>query len=772
MILGKMRGFFLGCCIALAPGFAGAQEPSKPEPPPARQGAFEFKLKEAGLTSAGIFDAQGKLVCPLWSLKTLEAGPHSGHWYYRDSFNRPLTGTDYELRVVINRGKYENVGIIGNTGNTQATHTPGAMKSVAVDPQGSIYTANDWEEAGADFKKWDRRGKSLFDANFQIRNGNPNGAPYAITADDDFLYCAVYGWDTKPNNSRQQIQRFRSRDGQLEPFTEVSDNGGHIQLYEWPEKKIPRGASERDVPLMKQPLRALAVREDLLYVTDALGGKIHVFHKKTGKLQGGFPVRLPMALAVGTNGRIWVGHEHSKVTAFDPDGANATLMIEDLEDISGLAIGRDNRLYVADKGAGLIKIYETDQLGARLVDTFGQRARPGDYAPDRFFQLEGVAVDSQGSMVTIQSQPFGGARLARWLPDRKLDWEQRGLEFVSLGTYSSRNPDEFISLYYNRYRLEKTGTPRAEYRGNLQYGDPKYRERVHGVPRIVALGNHSFFYTAQGDGMLVFRREGDSLRLAAMVGGRCPDPQGKSDDKAPLGQWTWNDRNGNGSFEHNEIVWYKKPGSGKYIVFGFNVDDRGNLLYCEHETGAIWELPLLGLDERGNPRYDWHASRVVVPRDRSPAQLLPLMAVRGDDGQLYAFCRSKYWTEPKNGGAWMAGWALSCYGRRGDMLWVTQLPQMCVGLDYIPGGGVLLAWFEKGHIYHYSRDGLLVGTVVPGAAAGGITGWLDNTAALAAARDPRDHLVDVFTSDNFLYRLLWYRIDDSKLETIRAKITE
>ena len=40
----------------------------------------------------------------------------------------------------------------------------------------------------------------------------------------------------------------------------------------------------------------------------------------------------------------------------------------------------------------------------------------------------------------------------------------------------------------------------------------------------------------------------------------------------------------------------------------------------------------------------------------------------------------------------------------------------------------------------------------------------------AANRDPRDGIIDVFTSENYLYRILWHRIDDRGLETITATI--
>jgi hypothetical protein len=763
------RGIAIGLAlvVVLPPGLGAAEA----QGPRAGGGRFEFKLERAGLTSAGVYDRAGKLVRTLWAVKELAEGTHTAAWDGRDEFGEPAGREVYEYRVVVNRGSYQNVGIIGNSGSDPKTHTPGDMRGVVVDAAGSVYTANDWEEAGADFKKWDADGRSVYDAAFQIRNGDPNGAAYAIAVDDGHIYCAVGGWPRPPYNARQVIERFRLRDGTHEPFTDAA--AGQIRLYEWPEKLIPPGTPEADAALMKRPLLGLAVAGRELLVADALGGKVHRFDKTTGRRLGGFDVRLPTAVAVGPDGRIWVGHERRNVSAFSPQGGDPTRMIGDIGEVRSLAFGPAARLYVVDGASSQVKIYKTDDTRATLIGGFGRKAVPGDWQADRFYDLRGAGVDRTGGFVTIQAMPLGGVRLARWSNVGRRLWEQMGLEFVSLGTYAQTDPDEFITLQFQRYRLTRTPTPRWEYRGNLFGGDPRYAAAdVHGVPRIVSHGGQTFFYTARGDGMQVYRRVGDVLRPAAMIGGRWPTPDGRRDEHGPLGQWTWHDADGDGAVDRAELTWFRRPGAGKYAVLGMNVDERGNVLYCDQDSRSIWEMPLSGLDAQGNPLYDWRRARTIVPRDRSRARLSPLMAVRSSDGTLYALCRSEAWPEPKNAGAWMGGWALSRHDAAGSLLWAVPLPQVCVGLDAVPGGGggAMLGWYEKGHVFHYNADGLHVGTATPGPAAGGTTGWLDNTAALAVNRDPRDGLIDAFTSDNYLYRILWYRIDDRQVKTIRGRL--
>jgi hypothetical protein len=75
----------------------------------------------------------------------------------------------------------------------------------------------------------------------------------------------------------------------------------------------------------------------------------------------------------------------------------------------------------------------------------------------------------------------------------------------------------------------------------------------------------------------VYRRDGDVLKLAAMVGGRNPWPDGTYDDKQPpekrkpLGQWTWTDANNDGTVQEGEVVWFAPPGKGQYATFGIMI---------------------------------------------------------------------------------------------------------------------------------------------------------------------------------------------------------
>ena len=731
---------------------------------------FSFEVPQAATTSAGVYSAEGRLVRVLWEGEKLPAGKQERGWDGMDQFGKPAPAGEYRFHVVYNSAQYVNVGAIGNSGlpPDAKNHTPTSILSVACDAQGNVYTANGWDEAGADFKRWDADGKSVYDAEYQMRNGHPNGAPYAICTDDEFIYCGMGGWADPNWKEAQQIQRFHLKDGKHEKFTGTGREDGHIQVYEWPSKQIPAGTSEADAELMKSPLRALAIHGDSIFCVDALGNRVLRFHKVTGQKQGEFPVKLPQALAIDGSGRLWVGHEHHRVTIFTPEGQAVGQPISDAGDVQSLAFDANGSLYLADSEEGHVRIFTVKETTVTPAGTFGQKAIPGDREPDRFFLLKGAAVDPSGNLFTIQNEPAGGARLAKWSPTQKLLWEQFGCEFVSLGNYGASDPDVFVSVTQHFYKLLDRAAGKWEYTGDGSVGPKKYTSDPHGVPRVLHQGNADFYYLPSGDGVQIYRIDGRTLRLCSMLGGRSPMPDGAHEGKQ-LGMWTWHDAAGHGEPKPDEIQWFKQPGEAHYDTFGMDVDADGNIFFANHVTQSIWTIPHGQADAHGNPTYDWKDAKEFIPRDHE-IEFQPNMAQHADDGSVYAFGWSKPWPSPKDNPFWMGGSTLVRFDKSHKLLWAVPLRQTCVGLDVLPGGGCVVGQGKDAILDHYTSDGLRVGSMQPGAAMSKHSGWLDNHSSVAVNRDPRDHQIDVFAEDDYVLRIGWYRFDDAKIHTIEGTV--
>ena len=754
--------------------------------------AFAYELPKDGLTSAGVYDDKGALVRVLWQATTRPAGKHEAAWDGMTDFKQPAGPGKYEVRVAFNEvAAYHNVAVIGNTYPSRQDHIQHGVSDMCVDAAGRIYTANGWEEDGHDFKVFNPDGTTAFHARYQIRNGNPNGAPYSIAIDDKYIYVGMEGWMTENDKNKQMIQRFTIDRGNRAPFTDealVKNSNGHIQIYEWPRKLIPEGTDPEIARMMHYPLKAVAIRGDEILCADVLGGKIHRFNKVTGVKTGAFDVTLPHAMTVDSKGNIWVGHERSKVSVFSIEGKLLGTPITDAGHVKALKTGPGNKLILTDSQANIVRVYEMDGVTAKQVSTFGSPAKPGDSAPDKFYKLTAAAMNADGGMVTAQNLTTTGLRIARFDDKGKLLWEQMGLEFCSIGNYGRHNPDEVITQVMHRIKLDRKND-KWTYAGTILAGEPRYIRHPHGVPRIMMIDGKEFFFQAYGDGMQVYRRDKDGLlHLASLVGGINPFPDGSFNDDAPQdkkkgqGKWSWSDLNGDGVVDADEVVTHKEfgaPGVG-YAVFGMNVDARGDILFCDHHLWGISELPRSGVDKRGNPTYDWSKERLIVKRDESPARIFPLMAVRAEDGSIYAIGRVEQGsvferaTRQQDGYMWMGGELLAKFDKDGNRQWVIRLPHKCTGLDVVPvtknsAGGVATGYYEYGVLYQINPEGLIIGTAKPGDAAGNYTGWLDTTGSVAASRD-KDGVLDFFIEDSLLNRFMWYRGDDKDVKTIKVTV--
>ena len=188
-------------------------------------------------------------------------------------------------------------------------------------------------------------------------------------------------------------------------------------MYEWPSKQIPEGTPEDEAEQMKLPLRSIAVSGDTLFVADYLGNRVLKFDKVTGESKGEFR---------SSGRRPW---QRTACSTFGSPGPATTFTRCDFEGKASRGRERDGAGGRPGGGPGRVLAVRgrrprrvasrslDTHASFKVVKTLGRKARPGDRAADRFFQLNGVAVGKDGNVFTIQDEPYGGARLAKWSPD-------------------------------------------------------------------------------------------------------------------------------------------------------------------------------------------------------------------------------------------------------------------------------------------------------------------------------------------------------------------
>ena len=768
----------------------------------AREVKLSFTAPRPGLATAGIFNSQGRLIRTLWALKNIQAGRQETIWDGNDGLGAIAPPDQYTLKVVVNHGKYTNIGTIGNTASPPDSfhHVPINFEDIATDNAGNIYTVHDWDEPHHDVICWSPdTGKVL------SHSGHPSSEMFnALAVDGDVVYISGYADVKDRTKSRFLIMKLKLRSNPdkpnasnwpVVPFTKA---GKQLMVYSG-NAEYPPGISEEDRSMMGVPLRSLAVHEQTLYVADALAGKVRLYDKITGEQTGAIDVPLPQTVAVGADGRIWVGHKFTQVSVFDRAGKLLGTPINDLTKVKTVSLGSEGRLYVADQGSGQVRMYDIAGNALNLRSVFGSKAKPGDRAADRFHFLMGATVDKAGNLFTVQREYFfNGGRLAKFAPDGKTQWEQLGLEFSSNGNYSPEDPDTFYSFMEHTYRIDrKNGS--WQYLGNSYSGTPYHGENAGSAPRIGRIGKHNFAFMPAGDGVQVYRIEpptdpekGPVTKLVAVIGRASPPPTGgKSQESSQVAKqflWSWHDEQGDHTPQPEEINYWAKPGDGK-PVWQFRpvtIDGQKNLWITSADRGgntpernSIWTLPMSSPNKLGNPVYEWKNVKRVITEKNLLWPMEMQMAQHADDGRTYVYgvMNEKQPGIPKRGAVWMGGNSLACF-KDAQCQWQIVLPAICVSLDVIPGGagGCIIGgqpW--KGVIHHYSSEGLLIGSVGPapdimGTAPNNPSGLLDMFAAVTVNRDPRDGIIDVFVEDNYNLRIAWYRIDDRDIETITQAV--
>ena len=804
------------------------------------QVSFSADLHPGGMTSAGIFNSQGRLVRTLWAMEVLPAGDLTASWDGLDEFGGRVPSGSYTWKVIRNGSTYTNLSTIGNTGLPPYTagHVPFFLEGVALDSAGNAYTVNGWDEPHFDVIKW-----SPSDGQAIMNTGHCVSEAYlkAIAVEPDGSYAYVTGASDSDDRNKAffSIYRINMAAGLdvWERTVNFTQQGRCIKVYDgtnpgYPNSgppNYPSWATAADKEVMKEPLISVAVQAGSIYVTDALGGRILRYDKVSGNHQQtitGVPVAC--GLAIAPDGKIWVGHEHTKVSVYNAAGSRLATPISNLTEVRSLSIqtvAGTRTLCVADR-AGRIRKYRIGANGTSVsqLSTFGLAQRPGDWASARMSLVNGMAMDSSGNIVVLDHMG-DGSRMQKLNAEYGQLWNQMCLEFSSSLAYGRANPNVAFSSYRQAYQLDRT-TGNWTHLGVAKTDSPgryfgNFDSSHTGPPHVVRLGANDFFYFPAGDSVAVYRVVpgvsglGPTLKLASVLGGSGPGPDGLAWTDKYL--WDWHDTQGDGQIQYtpasvpgpagevNLVAVGSSPDyNWKWVRDSYEVDDSGRVWFASNQRAyvpdttfqwegtALYATPVPALNTRGNPIYRWNAA-VKVTDDITGRGALGLTAGQGFDwkmvgqstdasnvGMVYGLAWSDKPGLPQDGLAWMGGNVLFGLQQSNPTSlsfiatpnFCVPLPKKSVGMRPIPGGpgGVLVGIDpEHGTVGHYTKEGLLIGSMNTAfkfrdmKMEPWVVGRLDSFLALNCNRAP-DGLLDVFVEDNLNQRVVWYRVDDSNVQ--------
>lgn len=405
-----MRRHATSCSLAVA-GTAGlllsitaaAQVPATP---------WNFTLPRSAMTSAGVYDADGRLLRTLWRAEPLAAGPHRMSWDGRDDAGQAVVAQDIDIRVVHHRLSYVWEGVIGNSssafGGPRLHRAFLPPTSLVIQGNRAIYAV------GYNEGQPGLHGFAL-SAPQQDTRPFPSTDPFVsyamVTADATRLYWANTGGLSRSSF----VGGFELDSARVATFSAGAPlclNHGANRESCYPDQSY---ASVIDVhtEAVDAPT-GLAVQRNGRVLAVAHGGRnlIRLYDKTSGALLREMQVPLNAKslnqLAMSADGDLWVASGRSVLRYTDLERAPVvTVTISGLMRPLALAAsaGADDGVWVADGGTSQ-QLKRYDARG-RQTATLGA---PGGYADDPAVSTGKLCFWARdgGEQTAVAATPEGG----------------------------------------------------------------------------------------------------------------------------------------------------------------------------------------------------------------------------------------------------------------------------------------------------------------------------------------------------------------------------
>jgi len=687
---------------------------------------------------------------------------------------------------------------IGNTfGRADNKWVQMDARGMYVASDGTVYTNTFWEEGAREagiYKDGDVRDQ-LDDTHGWGRLGGS-----AVTANSEYVYMAMQqGDEVSPRTGYPPkgttwygVRRYKNDGtGSSAPFTGGNGYDGSMLLVQ----SLTDGTAD---------VRGLAVDSaDRLYVSDGYDNQIKVYDANTMDSITSWSVDSPRQLAVGDDDTLWViqeddGASKPKILHYSNDGTLLPQQIPDIAAPAALSVDKQGRLLVADNGPDQqIKIYADLKNKPTLAGTLGERGgifsgTPGEVEPLKFNGLTGVGSDEAGNIYVSyngmgpdpDSTKYGtGLVLQSYSPSQQLNWELLGLEFVDNADVDPTSDGQDVYTKNEHFRMDfsKPGGQQWNYTGYtlnpFKYPDdprlhlsqshtsaPFYR-RIQGKPFL--------FVTDMYSGMLrIYRFDPATDGEVAIPSGlfakdHLNDSSWPSHQPA-AGEWIWRDGNGNGSFDSGEYD-SRNPSDTPYL-WGWWVDNEGDVWQANRDNKGIRHFPLQGLDEHGNPIYTYASMQTISspkPFDE-PGGDLQRIEYDSENDTMYL---GGYTSANPNPGDDQGFWGLvgKVVVRYDDWSRGNRTPRWQVVLPYskeqmpkamsVAGGKLFVAYVYTAEVHVYDAEtGAPQGVISPGPEVGSTSGWVDIPHGIRAyQRSGGEYLI--FVEEDAYAKVIMHRWD-------------
>jgi len=349
--------------------------------------SLSFSIDRAGSTSAGVYDAEGRLVRTLLRGEHLEAGEHRLTWDGLDRDGNPMPLGDYALRTLqAEGGRAEFVTVIGQNPDSSAHDfwlgTDGGVTAAAVDNSGMYLVAQNSETAPTLLKQsFDGSVRHWTKEHLGITTGEWQGGVALAAGGDSRLYML-----------------------QQNGYLQVIDGATGHRITTW---DVLPGHIERQNFIYFHRLgniakADIAARGDTVVVSYHDENQVVWLDATTGERVANVWVDAPLGVTVDSNGRVYAISRGTVVRA-ERNGSLTTVIGRGLS--NPLRLDYDsagNSLIVADGNLGAqVKRFS---LNGQLLATYGKAGGRefGHYVNTDFYDITDLTADGQGGFIVAE----------------------------------------------------------------------------------------------------------------------------------------------------------------------------------------------------------------------------------------------------------------------------------------------------------------------------------------------------------------------------------